>query len=331
MNEPRPPSTKPSAPHPGALGLTWLAAALVLSILTPAAAEAPAFLGATESADAILTGLAERHPRRLRQVGTSSVTLRVDLGRDLEAAFKPRSRTHPRGYLAEIAAYRISRALGMDNVPPVIGRQLPRLAMEARFESAHRDADWEAIRRDILWDAPGVVRGAAIYWIPRMRESELQTARDLQRVEPWLSQSGEVPAEQETIARDLSTMIAFDYLIGNWDRWSGGNVSTNREGDRLFVRDHNVAFHQPILPARYDRLRTQLERVQRFSRRFVQRLTQLDEARIRLALADDPEGHDRPILEDAQLEGVLARRRALLSYIGALVATYGPERVLVWE
>lgn len=302
---------------------------LLVVVFRGEAQDAP-FLGGELSTDAILEGLADGTPRRVRQVGTTSVTLRVDLGGDLETAFKPRTRTHPRGYLAEIAAYRIASELGMDNVPPVIGRRMPRPALEQRFESDYVREDWEAIRQEVLWDAPGVARGAAIYWVPRMRASELSTARDLERVQSWLSQSGEVPAEHAAIARDLSTMLAFDYLIGNWDRWSGGNVSTDERGERLVVRDHNVAFLEPLRGDRYERIRRHLERVERFSRSFVQRLGELDEARIRAALAQDPESAQRAILDEAQMRGLLARRRALLSYVGALVETYGAEQVLAF-
>lgn len=304
--------------------------AIVCAVAMRGEAQEERFLGSSESVESILTRLSEQRPRRVRQVGTSSVTLRLDLGDGLESAFKPRTRTHPRGYLAEIAAYRIARALGMDNVPPVIGRRLPRPILEERFESAHTQEDWAAIREDIRWDAPGLVRGAAIYWVPRMRPSELETARDLSSVAPWLSQSGEVPAERASVARDLSTMIAFDYLIGNWDRWSGGNVSTDQSGERLFVRDHNVAFIEPMTADRYERLRGHLQRVERFSRVFVQRVGELDEARLRLALAEDPESAERPVLDDTQIAAVLARRRALLSYVGALVEVHGRERVLAW-
>jgi len=314
-----------------ARSLGGVAIALVCAVALRGAAQEEPFVGATESADSILARLGDQRPRRVRQVGTSSVTLRLDLGDGLESAFKPRTQTHPRGYLAEIAAYRISRALGMDNVPPVIGRRLPRPMLEERFEGAHAEEDWQAIREDIRWDAPGVVRGAAIYWIPRMRASELATARDLSRVAPWLLQSGQVPEERASVARDLSTLIAFDYLIGNWDRWSGGNVSTDESGERLFVRDHNLAFVEPLTTERYERLRGHLERVERFSRDFVRRASELDEARIRLALSEDPESQDRPLLDDAQIAGVLARRRAFLSYVGALVELHGRERVLAWR
>ncbi len=309
------------------LSIALLATALP-AVFHVAAQDEP-FVGGERTPAQIEADLSSRVPRRMRQVGTSSVTLRLDLGNDLEAAFKPRTHSHSRGYLSEIAAYRIARALGMDNVPPVVGRTFPRPLMQERFDSDHPE-DWEPIRGEILWDAPGYSRGAVIYWIPRMRQTELATLSGVSAAEPWLSATGEAPPEHAALARDLSTMLAFDYLIGNWDRWSGGNVTLDPSGERLYVRDHNVAFLEPVDGERYERVRAGVERSSRFSRAFVRRVMELDEARIRAALAEDPEAGDQPILSDAQIAGVLDRKRAFLSYVGALIAIHGADRVLAW-
>jgi len=305
--------------------------ALVLagSFTLTASAQPPPFVGGDVDQDTILERVLTRYPRELRQVGTSSVTLRVDLGAGLMVAFKPRTDAHPRGYLSEIAAYRVARLLGMDNVPPVVGLRLPRTLMQSGFTSEHEE-DWEPIREEIRWDAPGVARGAAIYWIPRMRSTELATEAGVDAVAAWLTIDGEVPSESEEVARDLSTLFAFDYLIGNWDRLSGGNVSVTDDGARLFVRDHNVAFRAPLESARYTRMRRNVERTQRFSRSFVERLVSIDRGALERVLAQDPEAEVRPILDPPQIEGVLHRLRSLLSYISALVALYGEDRVLIW-
>lgn len=287
------------------------------------------FVGGDIDQDTILERMRESYPREMRQVGTSSVTLRLELAPGLRAAFKPRTGSHPRGFLAEIAAYRLARLLGMDNVPPVVELRLPRTLMERNFTSEHEE-DWEALREEIRWDAPGVARGSAIYWIPRMRASELATEAGVDAVASWLTLDGELPEESSGLARDLSTMFAYDYLIGNWDRLSGGNVSITDAGDRLFVRDHNVAFSAPIVGARYRRIRLNLERIQRFSRGFVERVVALDRESIRESLRGDSESEERPILRPAQIDGVLRRRRGLLSYVAALVALHGQERVLIW-
>lgn len=294
----------------------------------PAQPEAQPFVGGELDQDTILSALSNRYPRSFRPVGTSSVTMRVDLG-NIDAAFKPRTDSHPRGYLSEIAAYRIARFLRMDNVPPVITRRVPRVLFQSRFQSPHPE-DWEPVREEIRWDVSGVTPGATIYWIPSMRSSELSTDAGVRAVADWLRIDGEIPEGSEGLAQDLSTLFAFDYLIGNWDRLSGGNVSATRAGDRLFIRDHNVAFTTALNGPRYGRIRNNLERVQRFSREFIRRIEAMDEAAIGAALAEDPESEVRPILTPGEIENVLARRRALLSYVGALVSVHGAEHVFVW-
>lgn len=306
--------------------------ALALSAVALQASAQPAarpFVGGGRSQDEILERIRNAAPLRFGQVGTSSVTLRMDFGDGVSAAYKPRTRTHRRGYLAEVAAYRVARALGMDNVPPAVGRSMNRLVMQNRFTSEAPEA-WESIREQVMWDAPGVVRGAAIYWIPEMRPSELHVVAGLDAAASWLSIGGELPADRADMSRDLSTMLAFDYLIGNWDRFSGGNVTTDAAGRRLFVRDHNLAFHAPLRGALYERVRGHVERTERFSRSFVRALSALDRSRLEAALEEDPEFEASSLLSPRQMEDLLCRRRALLSYIGALVALHGAERVFAW-
>ena len=321
----------------GAVGLSAAVAVLTVAVSTvpvsTASAQPPRrhFLGTAVDQDSILASMARGYPRGMRQVGTSSVTLRVELG-PVRVAYKPRTDSHPRGYLAEIAAYRVARLLRLDNVPPALGLRMPRQVMQTHFE-AESQGEWEPIRQEIRWDAPGVARGVAIYWINAMRSTDLSTEAGVEAASPWLTVGGELPEESVDLARDLSTLFAFDYLIGNWDRLSGGNISLSPEGDRLFVRDHNVAFQAPLTDGRYRRIRRNLERVQRFSRGFVRRLQALDEAALRASLAEDPEAEasGRPILSDAQVADVMTRRAGLLSYIGALIEQHGAEQVLAWE
>jgi hypothetical protein len=295
-----------------------------------ASAQQLTFLGSDLSHDVLLDELARRTPRRVRQVGTTSVTLRCELGENLEAAFKPLTASHPRGFAAEIAAYRIARVLGMDNVPPVVGRRLPRFIVERRLEARSPEQLAEVIT-DIRWDGPGWARGAAIYWVPDLRSTPLDSVRGLEQATPWLAQSGSAPEGRASLARDLSSMLAFDYLIANPDRFSGSNVSTDASGQRLYVRDHNLAFPHPLAADRYARVRGHLERVQRFSRSFVAGLSALDGDRLRDALAEDPESQFGELLSEEQIEGVLTRRQALLSYVAALVEVYGTEQVLCWR
>lgn len=270
--------------------------------------------------------------RRFRQVGSTSVTFRVELSGRL-AAFKPRTRMHGRGYLAELAAFRLALILGMDNVPPVVARVMARTTIRDRLDSRDR-SDWEAHRREVLWDEPGVARGVMIHWVPDLTRAPFDRVTSFDElVRPALAAEAPSRATSEllpTVLSDLSSMVAFDFLIGNWDRFSGGNISLNGAGDRVYVRDHNAAFQMSSTSPLNARLRARLETVERFSREFVERVVVLDEASIRSALAPAGPTDYENLLSDSQIANVLVRRRTLLSYIGALIALYGEERVLCW-
>ncbi len=269
-------------------------------------------------------------PARFRPIGTSSLVFKVYFSGGLEAAYRPRVRGQGRGWMNEVVAYRLARVLGLDQVPPAVSRSLAR-----REVMLHLDADYGgdrsalesdlAVRGDVVW-------GALVAWVPGLRDLELDTPRGIARSRPWLAQSGALPVGDEaTLAADLSTMIAFDYLLANVDRWSGANVRADATGRRLVVRDHNLALVAPLPDAQHVRLLEPLRRVERFSRRFVNALRALDEARLRESLAEDPaSAAGVTLLEDAQRAGVFERRAALLSRVGALVELHGEEAVLAF-
>lgn len=265
-------------------------------------------------------------------VGTTSVVFRMRLAGDIDAAFKPQTRTHPRGDLAEVAAYRIARALGMRNVVPAVPRVIDLAVLERQLDEEAKPRVEELRDQMVLSDGGTKVRGAAIYWVPDLRELGIDTDRGIRQWSRWLGQVGAPPYRDKSklLARQISNMIVLDYLIGNWDRFSGANAQGDREGRNLLVRDHNVAFYVPLPKAQHRRLMQRLRRVQRFSRTTVERLEALDGQALSNALvrSDDPPGYTA--LDPKQQAEVLERRRALLSYIAALIAQYGEDRVLLF-
>lgn len=269
-------------------------------------------------------------PARFKPVGTSSVVFKVTLANGLEAAFRPRTRTQPRGWTNDLAAYRIARALEMDQVPPVTARAFLRFDLEARLHPDFID-DWPALddkmigRGDVVW-------GAVVFWVPGLRDLELDTPRGMVEWSRWLAHdAGVLSVDEASLAGDLATMLCFDYLIANVDRWSGGNVRADRTGQRVIIRDHNLAFVSPLPRAQHERMLGQVRRVERFSRSFVDGLRALDEHRLREVLAVDPtmpEGTQ--LLDAAQVRGVLDRRATLLSRVAALLDAYGEVEVLAF-
>ena len=66
--------------------------------------------------DAILADMVEARPTQFKPVGTSSVVFRVQTLGEHMFAFKPPSAVRARAASAEVAAYRLGRLLGYDNV-----------------------------------------------------------------------------------------------------------------------------------------------------------------------------------------------------------------------
>ncbi len=239
------------------------------------------------------------------------------------AGYKVKSLDLEHGYQSEIAAYRLSRLLALDNVPPAIFRRATRQEIRVRFHEDKLDR-WGSVQRAISWEEDGTVVGAASYWTKRARKGLEKQRRTWQA---WLRLNGAIPPGKMKLAQDLSTMTLFDFLVGNWDRYSGGNLLMDRERTRALLVDNDRAFSRMNEPL-YKRLLEDFTRTERFSKRLVDQLVLLNRDAIRQELARDP-GHSlESPLTDSQISAVLDRRATILSHIAALVEEHGEDQVL---
>jgi hypothetical protein len=279
--------------------------------------------------DRILEALFSARLDNLRPIGTTSVTFQMQLAGSIDAAFKPETRIHPRGWAHEVAAYRIAGLIGLDQVPPARVRVIERGQLR-RHVAPDYEGNVDALLAPLLFSAnvPGstTVRGAAIYWVPNLERGTLDQPDGLARWEAWLAPGTALSPEQRILARDLASMCLFDALIGNGDRLSGGNLRTATNGaQRVIIRDHNLAF-----PARWSepqraRVIAELTRARRFPRFVVEGIRSLDRASLEAAVEDQLGG---ALLDAAQLDAVLDRRDMVLSYVAALVEQHGEAAVL---
>jgi hypothetical protein len=152
-------------------------------------------------------------------------------------------------------------------------------------------------------------------------DSHLDTLENVLAWWKWMTIGEEIPADKVEIMAQLSTLLLFDLLTNNSDRFSGGNLMTSPDGKTLYWMDNTFGFQ--VEPEGHIRCRTYLFRCQKFSRRFVEALRRMDVAALRRALEAEP-----GVLSEAELQSVMARREVAIKYLDGLIAQFGEEKVL---
>lgn len=307
------------------LASALLSLALVAWAVTPAAAEdeLPPFVGTEASQDALVETLATSRAWQFKPIGHTSVLFRMRTVSHVTAGYKVKSRGLETGYRSEIAAYRLSRLLRLDNVPPTVFRRATQSEIKNRFHEEKRYR-WKAVRRATSWEEDGTVVGSAAFWVKKARRG-LVRSRD--RWQTWLRVEGAIPSSKKELARDLSTMTLFDFLVANWDRYSGGNLLMSPARERAVLVDHDRAF-APLGEDLYVRLLRDLTATERFSNAVIDRLLVLDRQAIEDELSKDPSHASAPLLDGKQIDALLDRRETILSHVAALVEEHGEAKVL---
>lgn len=274
----------------------------------------------------ICNGSIERYERNR---GGSTLTFRVRLAGGQKALFKPQQRAEVANFRAELAAYRLSRLLGLHRVPPACGRAVPRDALQRAADASGDEAYSRRAMTELLGRGESVP-GATLFWVP----GALEPVPGAESYATLLDPAQPLQPEQRPLAADLSALLVFDFLEDNVDRWSGGNVLRQRAegggvpGPTLFM-DNGASFSaiHDGLGARPEEQRRRLAAVGRFSRGLVERLRALTEGSLRRAVADDPLG---PCLSDAQIRAVLVRRDRVLDRVAEAVSAHGEAAVMAF-
>lgn len=262
-------------------------------------------------------------PRSGKSVGHTSVVFKLELSNGRKVAWKPNARRVKGRYKAEIAAWRLAKALGIDNVLPACPRAIDRAEASAALASnaeARRLLSEEAIVDD------GRIRGAAIPWLDGLKVWPLEDDPLRSEAKAWLAGGEDVPPAKADLARQVSTLVAFDFITGNWDRYSGGNVGIDPSGTVILYLDNDAAFAEA--PPKDDRAhhRARLEATARFSRTFVAKMRALDRAGLTAAFGDEEEG--RPLLSPTVIGSVALRMKELSAVIDAKIAARGERETL---
>jgi len=287
------------------------------------------FLGIKD--EILLTPLAGDIARAKFNRGGSSISLRLDFLGGGRAAFKPEQTMSGQFPRMEVAAYRLDRLLGLNAVSPAIPVRFRLEEVLGRLDDGSRDLV-PRILAEVPADEAGVIIGELQWWIPVIKDAEidgvpLDGPEGMRLWKRYLKVGEPEPYEARHLLPQISSMVLFDYLINNRDRWSGANCKASPDRRTLYFMDHTLAFGSEIEAE--DRVRAMLLQVQKYSGSLVRRVRRLDPAALRAAMTTHTAPYER-ILTDAEIDGVLQRRKALLAYVDDLVARHGPDAVLVY-
>lgn len=259
-----------------------------------------------------MMGVEHEHIARVKTIGHTSVVLRIEMREGRKYAFKPRSKRGRDRYQGEIAAFRLGLLLGIgDSLPKAYPHAFPYAHLTAGAAAAGDEATTTLLADEVVVDAKmQMVRGALMPWIDGYEVLPLEKEPLFTQWRGWLKKDAPIPDDKKELAAAASTLVLFDYLTGNWDRWSGGNVAT-ANGKILFVDNDGAFFESPPADA-LARNKRYLEGVDRFSKSFVEKLRTVTDEEIERRIGGDGEG---ALLSRKALGGVFARRKEALAII----------------
>lgn len=262
--------------------------------------------------------------------GGSSLSLRIDFDNGARAAFKP-EQIHPQSNpRREIAAYRLDRLLGLNRVPPAVGRTFTVEEIVAAVPPKERHKlprlDQEAI------DRKGRFRGELSWWIPviengRVGGFNMDSTDGIVTWKRYLRPGANIPERDAALVRQISDMIVFDFLLDNTDRWSGSNAKVSEDGTVLYFMDNTMAVTHNAKGHR--KSHTYLSRVQTFSRRLIGEIRALTEEQVEGVLEHDTEPFDF-LATRREIAALMSRRDTLIEYVDALIAEHGEDKVLAF-
>lgn len=275
--------------------------------------------------------------QRARPIGHTSVVFKVESPTGSKAVFKPASRRGPNRYKGEIAAYRLARALGLVNVPPAYPGSYDRAGLLGALGGGASDAG--ALLEAEALGKGARVSGAYIPWLDHLEFLPLEAEPLRSRSRATLVKDAPIGAtavldregrptglDERTLAAQTSALLVFDYLTGNWDRWSGANVGLDRASGTLLFVDNDGAFFETPPRDALARNEALVFAVERFSRSLVAELRSLDRARLGVVMGEETPG--RPLLPDPVLDAIDGRRTALLARIDATMSRNGEAATL---
>jgi len=283
--------------------------------------EGPARVAGSElPTDATVEHLRTAPAVRFRPSGRGELLFALELDAPVDALWIPETDADPDGWAHELAAWRVARCIGLDQVSPAARRDVTPGELRARLDPEFADL-WDELEQRIRWGPHGAARGTAVLMVREARPSGLSRGRRLERWSRYLRQGVSPDEDRRRVHADLADLVLFDYLVAHPDRLDDGVLALPRL-ERLVLRDHRDAF----APEAEAAAREQMLNVEKLTEAWAEGLLTCDDRALSASLRDGEGGH---LLSPEELVGLLDRRRTLVSHAAALVDAHGRDEVVV--
>jgi len=294
--------------------------------------------------------------------GGSTISLKFKLDDVNVAAFKPNQTRRQTNYRAEVAAYRLCPMMRCGfEVPYSFQARISRRLFRRLYRISSLDPEFLATHEgyasnfiDLVWtedDDGTFLHGVWKDWVPQFTQFPIEftrvwddwvdvdgdatlldvpfaeaieplRGRERGRYHELLEEAGDITTRG--LAQQISNMLAFDFLINNWDRFSGIYFGVNCQfADGQFVSIDNGAGFMTREP---DRPRERLHLATRFSRSLVEEVRRMDRDALMPILFPDTTAD-----EVRMYEAFWERRQEFLDYVDGLIETHGEDAVLFFE
>ncbi|MGM0555408.1 MAG: tetratricopeptide repeat protein [Myxococcota bacterium] len=290
------------------------------------------------------------------------MNFQVVQGDQITAVFKPSQQGWERGWRDEVAAWRLCEIMTCHfEIPRNRPARVTRSEMETLLKDGSAEAqdayrrqleqlDWQ--REDIDGQTVDVVYGTLKDWPGAWAPFPIEITNVWR---PWLSVPGaslDKPVEQalseledvqdgrfyrqlmdqlddattRRVARELSTILVFDFLTNNWDRFVSDE---SRYGvNNSFANGHFVSLNNgtAFQTRASTRVKGRFGWTSRFSASTLASMRLMEPEFVSSALYPDPTG-----LDDAKLEVFWAQRRRALDRVESLSQARGADRVVAFD
>ncbi len=218
------------------------------------------------------------------------------------------TREDPQKFRPPVALFRLARWLGLRVVPPTEARDL---SLRDLLDGAADEATRRQIAREAAVQASGLVSAAAIDAPAGTKTRQTRWSNEEQLWARLAESEGPLPPEQQALAEDWASLQALDYLSANILRRT---VEQADDGRLWLVRNEGAFLVHPEQYA-VDQILGRLKRIRRYPAGFVDRLDQLDDARVDELLRPGP--YERWLVHQRARREVAIRARALASWLRA--------------